>query len=105
MSESPFVPQPNMPGTWRHSDLTCPWCHGITDASTHAEGVAAPAEGDFSVCFHCGEPAVFAISPSGAVSLRKLSTSEAVEFAVDHADPRTLIRQFQAKYPGRVGDQ
>ena len=46
--------------THRYEMIECPHCKGKIDASTSADQIyRVPVEGDFSICFHCGEIGVF----------------------------------------------
>jgi rubredoxin len=85
--------------TWRHRNrLSCPACgYQFDAASSQADEARAPADGDFSVCFACGEVMVFAASAFG-LAVREASTEELAEFSRSPENVETVrsIHRFRA---------
>jgi hypothetical protein len=93
-------PPRRQPGTdvWRHGELVCQGCGGKQNAAAVAEGGPSPAPsgGDWSICFRCGEVAVYVVGPLG-VGLREATTAELAEFARSPDAARVReIHQFWA---------
>jgi hypothetical protein len=78
----PLQRQPGRDDVWRHAALSCQCCGGKLDAAAVAAGGPAPepSDGDWSICFRCGEVAVYVVGPLG-VGLREATTAELARFA------------------------
>ena len=59
-------------------DTTCPKCGAKNDAMTDIAGEDAPNDGDFVICFDCGEVLIFEQG-----KLREPFVEEADELATD----------------------
>lgn len=98
----PFRPQPDRPDILRHQALSCLACGGKQDAAGTPDGSPAsqPTDGDWAVCFRCGEVAVYAVGPFG-VALREATTEELAEFSADPANGKLVrdLHQFWASRP------
>lgn len=72
----------------RHAARTCRGCGAGLDASTNVTDDCQPKDGDLSICFYCGEYAVF--SDAG---FRPLTQEEELEVA---GDPRvqSILREM-----------
>lgn len=80
MSEG-FRPQPGRPGVKRHEALHCGACgYQIDAASTLDSSDRTPSDGDWAVCFRCGEVQVYVVGPLG-VALRTATTEELAKFS------------------------
>jgi len=59
--------------------MRCPWCGKHLDRSSSVNCEEAPEEGDFTLCFGCGEWSVFA----SGMHLRKPDDEEFDEIGTD----------------------
>ena len=86
-----------MSPTW----TTCPYCGERCDAHAEvADPAAQPRDGDCSVCFGCGEVAVyFAITPS-VLALRQPTQDERRELLAD-PDVRRARAAIAESYSGQ----
>jgi hypothetical protein len=77
-----LTPQPGHDDVWRHGSLSCSACGYRFDGtgSLVSGDQRAPDDGDFTICFRCGEVMVYVIGALG-VSVREPSTTELAEFA------------------------
>lgn len=75
----------------------CPYCGASLDAAGSPDGtpMRPPEEGDYLLCFTCGEPAVWSVGPFG-VALRKPTAEELAEFAVEHGHHVERLRRFHS---------
>jgi hypothetical protein len=90
--DSPFRPQPGRPDISRHVPLHCLACGGKQDAAGAATGPPRiPADGDYSICFRCGEVNIYVVGPFG-VALRAATTAELAEFARNPDNTDTVRR-------------
>jgi hypothetical protein len=99
---SPFRPQPGRPDILRHPILHCPACGTPCDAAGVTGDIApTPTDGDYSICFRCGEVNIYVIGPFG-VSIREATTAELAEFARHPDNTRTVraLHEFWATHPG-----
>lgn len=87
-----------MPDVLRHQAYACRACGTPLDAAMHAgAGRAKPTDGDFSICGHCGEVSVYAISAFGVVSLREATLAELHIF---NQNPRLVFaREAVLRFP------
>lgn len=97
MSSTPTWRQPDNPDIVRHQRIRCPHCKKRIDAATAAEGPTRrpPQTGDFSICFGCGEPAVYEVDAAG-VTLRKATPEERAECVAENAGVFAALRAFHA---------
>ena len=56
---------------------TCPHCGKVNDCHSDGRG-GVPGAGDVSMCFGCGQPAIYVLA-GGALELRKPTESERAE--------------------------
>lgn len=63
----------------------CPWCKAKSDRATNATPgeVMTPEDGDVSLCFYCGEWAVYDTSLPAALAQRKPTEAEFIEIGED----------------------
>lgn len=92
-------------GSWRQT-MPFPPCRacgytGDALSGTGPEAPPEPSEGDFSVCFRCGEVEVIIIHPLLGVQTRPPTTDELAEFAQDPANVAAVrdLHRFNAAYP------
>lgn len=63
------------------SALACPHCKRVNDAHGRQPG-DAPVNGDVSLCWGCGEPAVF-VDVDGSLALRPPTAEEQASIEMD----------------------
>jgi hypothetical protein len=82
--------------------MTCPHCGKNTNNHQHVGEPhdIQPTDGDVSLCWHCGEPSVFALTEGGSVTACVPSTAESADI---EADPRVqAARRARAAHPESV---
>lgn len=83
---------------YRHSNMTCPACGYVMDASSTVHGEnqaeAAPTDGDWSICIACGAVNVYT---NGATGLRPPTAEERNEFNADPDVREAVRRVIEAK--------
>jgi len=90
---APFRQQPGHPDVYRHETLPCPACGRPNNSAKRAQGKPqSPGDGDWSICFGCGEVSVYAVGSFG-VALREATGQELREFA-DNPDNTRLVRDL-----------
>jgi len=77
---------------------SCPYCGATVDAAGSPDGtpMEPPQEGDYLICFTCGEPAVWSVGPLGE-ALREATPEELAEFAVDHGHHAERLREYHRR--------
>lgn len=92
-------------GTWRQPNrMRCPGCDYTPDALGHHEATPAdpraPEDGDWSICFRCGDVGVIELHPLLGARLREATTGELAEFAADpvNADAVRRLHRFHARH-------
>lgn len=91
------VSQPDY-GVYRQKfEQPCWSCGYRMDSATEVTGRGKPKAGDFSLCFRCGDFAVF----TGQALLRRQPTDE--ELAEFLADPRALAMQQRIRTERPLG--
>jgi hypothetical protein len=91
----------NFAGEPWHADTAfhCPVCGYKHDAVSSATGqMRVPTDGDFSICFRCGEITRFVVTSFG-VSVRKLTHTDTPFIPPDAFTARATIRDFWKKHP------
>jgi len=76
--------------TFETSGTVCPTCGSRNDANTAVSGERGPAEGDFCVCFGCGEICRYTVE----LKLRKCETPELQQLP---SRERRMLRTLAAK--------
>jgi hypothetical protein len=73
-----FEPDRVYPHTHYHRRIICPSCEAELDGTSSFDGEPRyPKDGDITLCFQCGDWAVFQISPLGvSISLRLTTMDE-----------------------------
>jgi hypothetical protein len=101
---SPFRQQPGRPDVVRHRKLHCPACGCGQNAAARPDRSPGPgpSDGDYSICFRCGEVSVYTVSPLG-VALREATSAELVEFAANPDNTRA-VRDIHAYWARTAGD-
>jgi len=63
----------------------CPWCGAKNDRASNAVPgeVVTPSDGDVSMCFYCGEWAVYDAALPAALAQRKPTDAEFIEIGED----------------------
>lgn len=93
-------PQPDDPAVLRHDRLPpCPVCAYRPDAISLAEGGATcptPSDGDYSLCFNCGEVSVYTAGPLG-LAVRAATTDELARFNREHGHVARGLARFNAQ--------
>lgn len=83
----------------RHDPVSCRACGYRFDSVSQSGDVCrVPSDGDFSVCFRCGEVSVFVVGPLG-IGVREPTLAELAEFSADREATRTVqsIHEFWAR--------
>src|SRR5881394_3570008 len=87
----------------RHQLLHCPSCGSRINATTlpgHGPMPRPPDDGDYAVCFCCGDVGVYMVGPLG-VTIREATTVEVAEFAANPANTELVrtLHQYWANHP------
>lgn len=101
----PIRRQPDDPSVLRHRALPCPACGYQSDALGDPTAPAGttlnePADGDYTICFNCGQVFVFSVTAFGT-ALREPTLAELAEFSRSKHNTRIVRRlhQFHAEHP------
>ena len=99
-----FRVSPDDPSSMMHKALSCVACGYRFDAASLPEhGPAqAPKDGDYSLCFRCGEVQVYVVGALG-IAVREATVAELEEFASvpEQVAAVRKIHQFWAEHGGR----
>lgn len=102
-----FQVEPDDDTALRMPPMHCPVCGNANDAISQPLGTklgieSAPVDGDYSVCFYCGELAVFSVTAFG-VAMRSPTMAELKTFA---ANPNftQYVRALHAFHAQRQGE-
>lgn len=103
MSNS-FQREPTDPSVMYMPKAACPACGYKQDAVSRPLGQpmhAPPKDGDYCVCFQCGEVLIFSVSAFG-VAVREATTEEIRAFAENPRNTRYVqaLHAFHAKRHG-----
>jgi hypothetical protein len=98
---NPFRPQPGRPDVVRHQKLNCRACgNGIDAAGVTGPVAPDPTDGDYSICFRCGEVSIYTIGPLG-VALREPTGAELAEFS-SNPDNTRLVRTIHRYWASKA---
>jgi hypothetical protein len=77
--------------------FTCPACGHKSDALTDPDQRNTPNDGDYAVCFYCGEVAVIVNGPFG-MAVREPTIAELEQFrAQGHAEMVRAVHRFHGR--------
>lgn len=93
---------PGGPSVLRSATFTtCPACGHAADAygDTGSDDSERPTDGDYSICFRCGEVAMFSVGAFG-IGVRAITTEELAAFSrTPHAARVRELHRFWAEHP------